>query len=312
VIFVTCPPHSVAIIGALLKKYTEKPLILDYRDDWIDTPWFRAKPVLQRWIERIMEKWAVSTADRIILVTEFSRNAFVKRYPGMSPEKFIFIPNGCDLSDYPDVSEMKPAYDPDHFTILHAGIIFEADTWNRNPRSFFTAIKNICQKNPDIAKRLRIHFTGQFKPGVAQMVKDMQLNDQISELGYLSREDLTNQMVSADLLLAINYEGFSTLIPGKIYEYWASGHSPILLLSARGAASGLLEQHKLGLTVDFLDVEGIENAILEVYRAKEAGNPYSISRNGIERYSRAYLTTQLAEVLSKVTNHQSVQGSADR
>ncbi len=308
VIFATCPPHSVAIIGALLKKYSGKPLILDYRDDWIDTPWFRAKPALQRWIERRLEKWAVSAADHVILVTEFSREAFIKRYPGMPAEKFIFIPNGCDLSDYPDVSEVKPELDPDHFTILHAGIVFEADTWNRNPRSFFTAIKNICTKHPDIAQRLRVHFTGQLNPGVAQMVKDMGLSDQVCELGYLSREDLTRQMISADLLLAINYEGFSTLIPGKIYEYWAAGHSPILLLSARGAASGLIERHKLGLTVDFSDVESIENAILEVYRAKETGNAIHISRDGIERYSRAYLTTQLADVLNKVTgrriNHQ--------
>jgi glycosyltransferase involved in cell wall biosynthesis len=114
------------------------------------------------------------------------------------------------------------------------------------------------------------------------------------------------------LLLAINYEGFSTLIPGKIYEYWAAGHSPILLLSARGAASGLIEQHRLGLTVDFMDVQGIENAILEVCRAKETGNAIQISRDGIERYSRAYLTTQLADVLSKVTGLQADQETADR
>jgi glycosyltransferase involved in cell wall biosynthesis len=312
VIFATCPPHSVALIGALLKKYTGKPLILDYRDDWIDTPWFRAKPAPQRWIERMLEKWAVSAADRVILVTEFSQDAFIKRYPGMSPEKFVFIPNGCDLSDYPDVSELKPERDPDHFTILHAGIVFEADTWNRNPRSFFTAIKNICTKHPDIAQRLRVHFTGQLKPGVVQMVKDMELSNQISELGYLSREDLTRQMISADLLLAINYEGFSTLIPGKIYEYWAAGHSPILLLSAMGAASGLIEQHRLGLTVDFMDVQGIENAILEIYRAQETGKPVRISREGIERYSRAYLTTRLAEVLAKVTGSEPNQDTADR
>ena len=38
VIFVTCPPNSAALVGALLKHLTGKPLVLDFRDDWIDTP----------------------------------------------------------------------------------------------------------------------------------------------------------------------------------------------------------------------------------------------------------------------------------
>ncbi len=34
-IWATCPPHSSAVIGALLKRLTQRPLIVDYRDDWI-------------------------------------------------------------------------------------------------------------------------------------------------------------------------------------------------------------------------------------------------------------------------------------
>ena len=78
----------------------------------------------------------------------------------------------------------------------------------------------------------------------------MGLSAVVKELGFLPRNDLLRFMKASDMLLVINYEGFSTLIPGKIYEYWAVGGPPILLLSCPGAAASLIEQHSLGLTVD--------------------------------------------------------------
>jgi glycosyltransferase involved in cell wall biosynthesis len=108
-------------------------------------------------------------------------------------------------------------------------------------------------------------------------------------------------MKQSDLLLVINYEGFSTLIPGKIYEYWAVGGPPILLLSCIGAASTLVKEYNLGLTVDPSDVAGIEKAILTVYHQSMSDLPMRINTNGVEAYGRQALTRKLAQVLSTVT-----------
>ncbi len=108
-------------------------------------------------------------------------------------------------------------------------------------------------------------------------------------------------MQAADLLLAINYEGFSTLIPGKIYEYWAVGGPPILLLSCPGAAASFVEQHSLGLTVDPSDVAGIQQAILTVYRQSKTAAPLRVSTAGIEAYDRQALTRKLAQVLARMS-----------
>ena len=51
--------------------------------------------------------------------------------------------------------------------------------------------------------------------------------------------------------------------------------------------------------------------LMEIYQAQETGKPFHISRDGIERYSRAHLTTQLADVLSKVTGRRVNQNTAD-
>jgi len=91
VVFATCPPHSAALVGALIKVFTGKLLILDFRDDWIDTPWHASKPVIIRWIDRALEKWVVRIADKVILVTEWSKRAFQNRYPSQPP-----LPLGCE------------------------------------------------------------------------------------------------------------------------------------------------------------------------------------------------------------------------
>ena len=75
---------------------TGKPLILDYRDDWIDTPDYRSTPIVKRLIRRWLERWAVHAANKVVLVTEWSIQAFLGRYPKEPKDKFVLIPNGCE------------------------------------------------------------------------------------------------------------------------------------------------------------------------------------------------------------------------
>lgn len=298
IIFATCPPFPVALIGAVLKRLTDKPLILDFRDDWIGTPWHRSKPWLTRWIERWLEMWAVKTADRVILVTEWSKNAFVARHAGESADKFVFISNGCDLEDFASLKSTVDHPRNSQFTIVHAGLLCESEIWRRSPESFFQVLCRLRQQYPDLAANLTMAFTGHLPEAYKRMVEGMGLSGVVKEMGHLPREEFVRLLKAADLLLAINYDGFSTLIPGKIYEYWAVGGPPILLLSCQGAAQSLVEKHKLGIVVRPDDVEAIESAVIQVYQQREAGHAPRISTEGIEQYDREALTRELAQVLS--------------
>jgi len=298
VIFATCPPFSVALIGAVLTRLTDKPLILDFRDDWIDTPWHRSKPWLTRWIERWLEMWAVKMADRVILVTEWSKNAFVARHAGESADKFVFIPNGCDLEDFASLKSIVDRPRNSQFTIVHAGLLCESEIWRRSPEAFFQALCRLRQQYPDLAANLTMAFTGYLPEAYKRMVEGMGLSSVVKEVGHLPREEFVRFMKAADLLLAINYDDCPTLIPGKIYEYWAVGGPPILLLSCRGAAQSLVEQHELGFTVPPYSPEEIQRAMMNVYHRREMGAPMQIGTLGIEEYDRKALTRKLAQTLS--------------
>jgi glycosyltransferase involved in cell wall biosynthesis len=300
VIFTTCPPHSAAPIGALLKLLTRKPLILDFRDDWIDTPWHRSRPPASRLIDRRLEKWVVETADRIILVTEGSRESFLARYPHQAKDKFVLIPNGCDLEDFRLIQPAPARPCSSDFTIVHAGLLNDSSSWTRSPAALFEALRHIQQTQPELAQGLTMAFTGRLPEGNRRLAENLGLSAMVKELGSLPREEYIRLLKGADLLLAINYEGFSTLIPGKIYEYWAAGNPPILLLSYPGAAQRLVERHQLGLVVPPDDAGAIQEAILGIYRKREMGAPIRVSPAGLEAYDRRVLAEMLAKTLSTV------------
>ncbi len=301
VIFATCPPHSATMVGAFLKLLTGKPLVLDFRDDWIDTPWHQSMPSITQSVERRLERWVVGIADKVILVTEWSRSSFVKRYPSQPSDKFILIPNGCDLAEFTIEKPKMDAGRNSKFTIMHTGSLNDSNNWTRSPAGLFRALHQILAEQPDVAENIVIAFTGSLPEGHRRLAQELGLSGVVKELGFLPRDEWAQQMNASDLLLVINYDGFSTLIPGKIYEYWAIGGAPILLLGCPGAASDFIEEHNLGFTADPYDMEGIKQTILDVYRQSRTGSPLKIKADGIEAFDRRALTSRLAQVLSLVS-----------
>ncbi len=302
VIFATCPPFSVAIIGSFLKYFTRRPLILDFRDDWVDTRWFNLKPWWVRQTNRLLEHWVVRYADKVILVTEWSRRAFVARYPKESEAKFAFISNGCDLEDYAGLRNATMEPQTAGFTIVHSGLLGTSQGWKRNPRPFFQALSILMKQNRDLASRLSVMFTGHLPEEFSSQLEDLGLSTVVTELGFVPRDEYARLLNAADILLAINYEDYPTLIPGKIYEYWAVSGPPILLLSVKGAAQSLVETHELGICVPPSDVDAIKDAILDTYQKRVGGTPRRIKPDGIEQYDRRFLAAKLAMNLSKLAH----------
>ena len=77
-------------------------------------------------------------------------------------------------------------------------------------------------------------FGGKFPEGYRRLAERMGLSGVITELGHVPHDQVLRLSKTAAMLLAINYEGWTTSIC-KIYEYWAVGGPPVLFLSSRGA-----------------------------------------------------------------------------
>lgn len=301
-IFVTCPPNSAAVISTLLARLTRTPLVVDFRDDWIDTPWYWRQPRVVRAINRWLERRVISAAKRVIAVTPASLAALRRRHACVPQGKFFLVPNGVDLADFSDQGAIRPAGNG-HFTMVHAGLLTVAPgEWQRSPAALFRALASIRATTPDIAADIRLLFTVALPPEYRALAKDLELDEIVQETGHLPRAEFTSLLRNSDLLVAINYEQYATLIPGKLYEYWAAGGPPILLLSHPGAAQELVRQHALGTVLLPDDEAGIRACVLDTYKRRAAGHPLRIERNGIEAYDRSRLAELLSQALEEAVS----------
>jgi hypothetical protein len=85
------------------------------------------------------------------------------------------------------------------------------------------------------------------------------------------RRDILREMLSASCLLLLQ-PGTTVSIPGKLFEYFASGR-PILAVAEEGETSDLVRASGRGLAVLPDDQAGLEHALETLVRGRFAAGP---------------------------------------
>ena len=100
------------------------------------------------------------------------------------------------------------------------------------------------------------------------------------------------------LLVSINNTPNATgILPGKFFEYLASGR-PILAIGPKNSDIGtVLDKTKAGFIVEPDDLEGMKSVILSLFRNESDLNR---SEESIQAFSRKQITKQLVELLDTV------------
>lgn len=81
-----------------------------------------------------------------------------------------------------------------------------------------------------------------------------------------------------------------------MYEYWATGKAPVLLISEAGASSALVANNHIGRYFRFDQAEDIANYIEQVFDSYQCGRPAWIERAGIEKYDRRELARRMSDL----------------
>jgi glycosyltransferase involved in cell wall biosynthesis len=107
-------------------------------------------------------------------------------------------------------------------------------------------------------------------------------------------------MAGADVGLLTNTTagGDATSVPGKVYEYLALG-KPVLCLTEGGAAETLLSRLGAGSLAARIDDPSSIAAALD--RLQAGDRPEAGAGNGLARYSRRELASEMAGLLERVS-----------
>ncbi|MCH8538581.1 MAG: glycosyltransferase [Alkalimonas sp.] len=254
VIFATGSPWSSLLLGYWLSKSTRKPLIVDFRDPWINNPFHHSKG---KFLERKAEKWErkiIEHAAVVSLNTEPLRDEFLSRYPDVDVSKFVVLPNGYDESDVNN--SYIPSANPDELIIRHAGFLYGL----RDPSLLLEAIHwcNQKAKSEGLTRRWVFEQIGAINLNYdlcsryQHMIQDGSFRV-LQQVPYMKCQQLLQE---ADLLVNIQ-PGTRTQVPSKIYDYLAVGRPILNITPHDGALGKMVIQHGLGCCFNFEDKDAL-------------------------------------------------------
>lgn len=286
-IITTGPPHSLHLIGLELKKKTNIKWVSDFRDPWTEIDYFDQLPLTKKSIgkHQKLEDKVLRNSDAVLVIGKTMKEKFIQ-----FSKSIYVLTNGFD-----SVKEKQIVPLDTKFTITHIGLM-NAD---RNPYSFWKAIKELAKENDSFANDYQVQLVGEVASEVKESIKNNQLENVI-EIGYVSHQKVNEyQLKSQVLLLSVNkVKSAKGIITGKIFEYLQAKRPILAIGPVDGDLSEILNDTNAGSIVDFDDVDTIKSEILKMYFSFKE-DVLEIKSKNITQYHRRNLTENLSKIIKE-------------
>lgn len=291
VVVTSGPPHSLHLIGLNLKKQLpDIKWIADFRDPWTEISYYKHLKLTRRSDNkhRRLESEVFKNAD-ITLATSYT-DAENFRKNGANA---VCITNGFDETDA-QTKFLNAAVTEEKFTLSYIGVLEQL----RNPENLWQALNDLVRTNADFAENFMLKFAGRIDDKILSFLENSGLKNHILNLGYLSHDKAVEEMEKSSLLLITNFPNESSkgIIPGKIFEYLATGKQIISFGPCEADVSTILNETKAGKHFGYHNAETVKAFILEKFELWRNHSLTGTNQN-IDQFSRRNLTKQLAEIL---------------
>ncbi|EAS66597.1 glycosyltransferase [Photobacterium angustum] len=282
VIVVSCPPFSSALIGMLLSKWLNVPLVLDFRDGWSQASYFSDESYV-KWEQKIMSQASA------LMVTSI---ADYHTYQSLYPQHCVrYIPNSYDqVLDH--VS--------DNHNVLTLGY---CGTWDGFRRSAKGLLKQLALCDLPI----RLINIGDVQDEMMQLIRDYKLTDKVEMIGAQPKETLHDILSQCDVLFIQKGKPDKgkpdTHLATKAIDYVASG-KPILAELPDGETLEFLRRHATQLYEVSIDEPFIYSQKLkQLHQLFELNQliTKTPSSDFYYQYGREKLTSDFIQVLTDVT-----------
>jgi len=292
VIYSTGKPWTAHLIGTVLKFFTGKPMIADFRDPWLTNP-FRPKfSVLRDRLETYLERKVIERADLVIANTDELKDEFIRRFPQQPQGKFIALLNGFDPEDC-DGLEKEIAECTRRFTITHTGFLYG----KRDPKIFIDAVRLLLDEKRVDPNNIRIALVGsaQLPYNLEEYLHEKGLDGTIIRHDYVPYKQSLKYMQNSDILLLLQ-PGTTTQIPSKLFEYIGM-RKPILAISpCEGATYNLVIGESIGSVTPPDNIQEIAEAIYSMYQEYKNG---AYRNNANEEAYKKFNVKNIVKALAK-------------
>ena len=235
------------LAGIAAKAVSGKPLVVHVHATEFD----RSGENINQQIYEI-EKKGMEMADKVIAVSNFTKNIIVNRY-GIDPNKIEVVWNGVETRSFRDTAHPELAQ-----AIREMGcklVLFVGRmTMQKGPDYFLTAAKKVLEYNPNVV--FVMAGSGDMENQIIRQSVDLGISDKVLFTGFLRGAELDAIYRSADLFVmpSISEPFGITALESVTYG------TPVLI----SKQSGVSETLHSALTVDFWDTDEMANKMLSV------------------------------------------------
>ena len=320
-IVVSLGPYECLLPALELGERLDLPVIADLRDPWALDDMRSYGHGGQQISDRRRMRTQLSRCAFVIMNTPAAVQALHDCVPGLSHERVDFVTNGYQAADF---SGPPPAVVRDGmFRIVHTGCLHTdvalaagrsplcslllggrrrgVDLWGRTHRYLLRALDRFAVGDPGHAARVELHLYGVSSAADQAEIATSTQRSRVVVHDHRPHAEVVTAMRRADLLFlpmpGLAHGRPAALVPGKTYEYLASGR-PILAAVPPGDALDFVHAAGAGIVVAPDDVDGMAVALR---RSVVAGRgPDRPLRPSVTRFEWQMLAGKLAGIVRRV------------
>lgn len=294
VVVSTGPPHSMHLIALGLKKELGVKWIADFRDPWTNIDFYQELMLSSRSDKkhRHLEQEVLLQADMLTTIGY----TMTEEMKALGAKRVETITNGFDEDDFP---QDEVTLD-DEFTIAHIGTFSPS----RNHPNLWKALAELKMESELFAFKLKIRTVGMVDYTVRSSIQEHDLAENWEAVDYVPHEQVLKYQRSSRVLLVCinNTPNAAGILPGKFFEYLASGRPVLAIGPEDGDIGRVLQETKAGIIVEPDNIEGMKTAILSLFNdefllPKEA--------EAIQKFSRKGLTKKLVALMDELVQNPS-------
>jgi glycosyltransferase involved in cell wall biosynthesis len=292
-IYTTCSPFSLNLVGAWIKYKYDIPWVTDFRDLWTLNP--TPKRILNsyhRFVSNRLEKSYLRYCDALLVTTVNTRSRIKEKYPFLI-NKTWNIPNGFDPEDI----HIK-GHDKIQNSFFYGGLI--------DPKRNYTPLPILRLlarfQDSELARMpVKLHYAGNEGNEFKDLCHQTGTEFNIKTHGYLDHKSFYDLIMSMENIIMCMPQDVDTRswIPARFYDYIGT-KSRIICLAPRVSEIALyIKEYGNGITLYYEESEEISKQKLQRFLSMNKPNN-TMSNQFIERFSRKNLTRQLSNVFQYI------------
>jgi glycosyltransferase involved in cell wall biosynthesis len=264
--------------GIAAKYVSGKPLVIHVHATEFDRSGENVNPPVYE-----MEKKGMEEADKIIAVSNFTRNIIIEKY-GIPENKVVTVHNAVEPAEVKEIFAHKQV--PEKVVTFLGRITFQ-----KGPDYFIEAARLVLERDPNV--RFVMAGSGDLLEKMIKRVAQLRMGHKFHFTGFLKGTAVDTMLAMSDVFVMPSVSEPFGIVPLEAMR----SNVPVVI----SKQSGVSEVLKHALKVDFWDVHGMADAIYSVTRYSGLNKMFTkYGKNEVESLKWEHAGLKVKEVYEEM------------